>query len=1165
MRLLEAHLSPQELISLPESREALTSGGTEQLLLAQHLQQCEACFNLAQTHWNLLSLRTPVVSADGGSDCPPQRAWLEFAAGLRSEQSAALSTHAASCSVCAVNLREAMDLIQFDQLDARNEGTEPMEGLASATTEWQHRVAVQMMSASTSLPAAESAAAPFATEAPKFGIIHRLRNQPHWINMAAAAVILCAVVLTGVTLWHTAHPSDAHLLALAYNKQRTLILRIPGADPVPLASGTRGPATGLTDPTELLELRLRAQQHLDQTPNSPYWHQILGQIQLLEQDGLGARRNFEIAQTTDENLPNLQSDLAAAWFMIGDKSGNAEAYAEAVELYGKQIIDHPTSLLYYNRAICWERLNLNDKALDDLHYALSLERSAAWRAAIQSEIARLSSPSATISTDGYETALAEATQNLLPHWGDTPSGHARITQTAELGLRHNDRWLLDWVEANHTAMSIEADSHLSAAIAAGAGGEAQPSLAEAHRAIDLYTGSNQHPGLLRARLAELFALQRLGRVRDCLDSAARLESDPNVKSYSRMRVQLLLDEGACKGRDGDLAGARLDFAQANSLSLASGLPVVGLTAIASQAEVLRYVGMASAAWQLDVSGLKECMRINCPPGRKYPLLYNMVTSAQGLSQPHVAADLMRTAESLAGASGNPTTHAYAVEALATLTGRIGDYAASDRDFAQAFALAHFENHSTMAKLYQAVWETDEAEVLSRKGNARDAINLLQESAPVILASDYQPGRISYFSQLSTAQLSLGRSDEALTNAKMAVHEAEISLHSLHSTLEREQWARKNADVYAELVSIYLRRGENTSALQAWERFRSAPYPRGAPDSTGASSATSSTGPQVVILAQINDSYVGWLAVAQPLQALRTVVLGDRAHLRRSVTTFYRLCADRNSTLDDVKHVGSGLYKALLAPLRSQLADSRHLWIELDPSIAMLPLSALITPDGKWYGDSTSISVLSPWWSLEPSSEFTEPAVTKSMHMVVASGFARTRDNDSEVAEIARFFPNAILIDGVSATPAEVMHNLASAEIFHFSGHANSDSGAQLLLSSNGSAVQSNLTPEAFGALHLSGCRLAVLAACNTTSVDPDQIERLPDLRNALLLSGVQTVVASNWDVDDRSTRSLMLDFYNHLVLGLSPARALQLAQKSIYSTSDWQHPYYWAAFETFIH
>ena len=593
MRLLEDHLSPQELASLPVSPEALASGGPDQQQLSQHLQRCEACSSLAQTHWSLSSLRVPNASATDNETCPTENVWLEFAAGLRPEQSSTLLAHAAGCNACAVAFREAMELMRTDQLEQAVLTDQLIKGLASATPAWQRRIAAQMRSASGATKSAESTPA-----LPRPTFVQNLRRQSVWITFPTAAVILCAALFTGFTLWRAAHPSDARLFALAYNKQRTMVLRIPGGNPVPLASGTRGPAIGLNDPTELIKLRLRAQQHLDQTPNSPYWHQVLGKIQLLEQDGLGARRNFEIAQTTDENLPDLQSDLAAAWFVIGDKNGNVEAFAEAAELYSKQIHDHPTdSLLYYNRALCWERQNLNENALGDLRTALSLEHSPAWRNAIEAEIARLSTRSTTAPTDGYETALDEATRNLLPQWSNSSEARARIALTAVLGLHHHDRWLQDWIEARHTAASTEADQHLAAAVTASSTGEAELSLIEARRATELYQKANHHPGLVRAQLVETYSLQRLGHADVCLQQAARLTSAPRVADYAWLQTRALevqaivLNSAATSPRSNEVLSTQ-------SLSVRARIYLFCICALlGEQTEMAKSKGLHLITWQ----------------------------------------------------------------------------------------------------------------------------------------------------------------------------------------------------------------------------------------------------------------------------------------------------------------------------------------------------------------------------------------------------------------------------------------------------------------------------------------------------------------------------------------------------------------------------------------
>ena len=254
----------------------------------------------------------------------------------------------------------------------------------------------------------------------------------------------------------------------------------------------------------------------------------MGEIDLLEQDGVSARKNFEIAQTTDEHLPNLQPDLAAAWFEIGDKTGNAEAYAEAAELYSKALHDNPAdpALLLYNRALSWERQNLVDNALDDLNSALKVERSASWRKSIEAEIQRIKSPhvsgNSSLEDDDYETALDSVTRNLLPQWNSSPAARIRIKKVAAVGLRHHDYWLQDWIDAPHTSLSQEADTYLAKAVAEGNIRDAEASLVDARKASVLYRTLKEYPGIYRAKVVEVYDLEKLAPAREYVTEIAEL-------------------------------------------------------------------------------------------------------------------------------------------------------------------------------------------------------------------------------------------------------------------------------------------------------------------------------------------------------------------------------------------------------------------------------------------------------------------------------------------------------------------------------------------------------------------------------------------------------------------------------------------------------------------
>ncbi|MEI9980899.1 MAG: CHAT domain-containing protein [Edaphobacter sp.] len=1185
MRLLEDHLSPQELANLPESPEALASGRPDQQQILQHLQQCPVCSSLVQSRWKLLRLGSSVSSIGGNRDCPPEMLLLEYAAGLRPEQASSLAAHAASCDACAEKLLEAMELLQPEKA---GEVSETPAVLSSSTPEWQRRVAIQMMSTAQLSTATEN-----PPTVPKLAGVQVFPHSRGWAIFSAVAAILLVAVFTSVAIWRNVHPSEARLLALAYNQQRTLPLRIPGGNPVPLASGTRGTNAGAIVPVALLELRLRAQKHLERSPNSAYWHQVLGEVNLLESDGPAARRNFEIAQTANDKLPNLLPDLAAAWFLLGQENGSPEAFAEAAELYSKElnVSNRNTSLLLYNRALCWERQGVRENALEDLRMALTSEQSVEWRNTIKAEIARLSEQSSTgihkdpktesnlvgsgsagfVANDDYETALAKATEQLLPRWKSEPDVRTELSSLATAGLRHRDRWLYDWLNAKHTPASEDGDRHLAAAVKDGSAGDARASLLESQQAVASYTVAGNLPGRERSLLAKIYALQRLDRAHECLSAADELERAPSVKDYAWVRTQLTLEEGSCKFLSGSYDAAQLEFDQAATASANSRLDWLHLRALGAQAQILDFRGTPLSAWRIDTEALRLCEQIHCPPIREYLLIYNMVHGAENLGLHHVAAELMRTGSQLAATSGDATTNAYAIEKLALIAGRAEDYSTSDRAFAEAANVMSSASPIQTVKLYRAEWQTDRAEVLIRRGMPHEAIDLLKENEAALLTSDYQGGRLHYFIEMAAAQLAINDFDGALSSALAGVHETERTLHALRSETEREQWQRENALAYAQLIKTYLKLKQDTKAFETWEYYRYIAH-QSVQDTVATATIprahtqgfeTTSSSRHVLVLALVDQTYVGWLVETQPLRVLRTAVLGNHSDLQRTAATFYHLCSDHDSNITDIRVMGARLYVSLLQPLADNIGSSNHLWLEMDPSLASIPVAALSLPNGTWLGATYEIKVLPAWWAIRPEIFSDDSSLRFVSKSVVVDGFEKTQGNYSEAYEVAHLLPHATLLEGSAATPQNLLGNLKSAELFHFSGHAGSEAQSSYLLTPATGTSNAMLDADELGSLDLHRCKLAVLAACNTTASSPTHIEPPPDLRNALLRSGVHAVVASNWDVDDRATGALMLVFYKQLTQGISPAHSLQLAQISVQSEMTWQHPYYWASFQLF--
>ncbi len=91
--------------------------------------------------------------------------------------------------------------------------------------------------------------------------------------------------------------------------------------------------------------------------------------------------------------------------------------------------------------------------------------------------------------------------------------------------------------------------------------------------------------------------------------------------------------------------------------------------------------------------------------------------------------------------------------------------------------------------------------------------------------------------------------------------------------------------------------------------------------------------------------------------------------------------------------------------------------------------------------------------------------------------------------------------------------------------------------------------------------VVVLSACESALGKDINGEGIIGLTRGFMYAGASSVVASLWKVEDRATAELMKRFYRSMLKqGLSPADALRRAQIEMLNQTQWNDPYYWAAF-----
>lgn len=170
----------------------------------------------------------------------------------------------------------------------------------------------------------------------------------------------------------------------------------------------------------------------------------------------------------------------------------------------------------------------------------------------------------------------------------------------------------------------------------------------------------------------------------------------------------------------------------------------------------------------------------------------------------------------------------------------------------------------------------------------------------------------------------------------------------------------------------------------------------------------------------------------------------------------------------------------------------------------------------------------------------------------------------EAEEIARIF-NVNAITNEQATKAAILQQMPSARIIHLATHGlldgftGGDVPGAIALARSGKD-NGLLTANEILNLKLSA-ELVVLSACDTGRGHITIADGVIGLSRSLILAGVPSVVVSLWQVPDKSTASLMTEFYRQLKQTGDKAKSLRQAMlKTMDKHGNNPNPRAWAAF-----
>jgi CHAT domain-containing protein/predicted negative regulator of RcsB-dependent stress response len=313
----------------------------------------------------------------------------------------------------------------------------------------------------------------------------------------------------------------------------------------------------------------------------------------------------------------------------------------------------------------------------------------------------------------------------------------------------------------------------------------------------------------------------------------------------------------------------------------------------------------------------------------------------------------------------------------------------------------------------------------------------------------------------------------------------------------------------------------------------------------------------------------------------------------------------------VMKYGRQLYRQLVKPLESFIKDRKEIIIIPDGPLAKIPFESLVI-DNKMsrkavyllekyrvkYIQSTSIlAILRKHYQRDSATkhfigfgdpvydynnfelEKTEVGTPTTLNQDAISGihrsryereggiFTRLKSSGDEVNVISNLFKKqskkcAVHLRQDANEANAKSPNIKEFDYIHFACHAVLGDGFQSLVLSQ---LPKSAEDGYFTLNEIMNCdynaKLVVLSACQTGKGKMEKGEGVTGLTQAVMYAGTPAVVASLWNVEDISTKELMVKFYKFMLEGdLDKADSLRKAKLDLIKSKKYSSPFFWSAF-----
>jgi tetratricopeptide (TPR) repeat protein len=471
-----------------------------------------------------------------------------------------------------------------------------------------------------------------------------------------------------------------------------------------------------------------------------------------------------------------------------------------------------------------------------------------------------------------------------------------------------------------------------------------------------------------------------------------------------------------------------------------------------------------------------------------------------------------------------------------------------------------------------------ARIALKRGQLADAEKLFtaalqsQEAEPTALLEAHA-GLASVFAQSGMRAKAIAQYQRTLT----LIEEQRADLSDLGHKLS---WFSSLIRFYDAYVRFLMSNGMEDKAFSVAESSRGrllaeragvAPGP--GPTLTQAEARTIARRAKSVILAYWlgkEESYL-WVVSGSRFGWRR---LPPASEIRSSVDEYNGLILSGRDPLTSELPAGDKLLRILVTPALEEIRAADRVVIVPDGSLHKLNFEALPVraPAPHYWIEDVRLRV-TPSLALFASGNGHRLGTSRPSILLIgdpeeADKKARLRYVESEMQDIVDALPSAekVVYRGAQAEANRYLQSHpARFSLIHFAAHAvaNESSPLDSAVLLSGTDERRKLFARDVMSVPVRA-DVVTISACRGAGAKVYGGEGPVGLAWAFLHAGARRVVASLWDVDDRSTASLMRSFYSGIAGGEEPADAFRDAKLGlIRSGSSSSRPFYWAAFQTY--